>query len=134
MKRPFSVTLLVILLLFTAISNGLRLFQAIFFWKILLEYNASSSYIAISGGFWLLVAGFLVMGIWLRRTWAWAGTISGAAGYGLWFWFDRLVVQFPHANWPFALVITLLLAGIFALILFNPKTRLYFKTKETRYG
>jgi hypothetical protein len=52
--RPIRVTLLALLMLVIALWNGLRLGQAIFFWKTLQEYGASPWYIVISGGFWLL--------------------------------------------------------------------------------
>jgi len=97
------------------------------------EYNTYPLYIAISGGFWLLAAVFLTIGIWRGKSWAWAWTIGSMAGYGSWYWFDRLVLQVPHANWPFALVFTALLAGFSALILFSTKTRAYFNNLETSH-
>jgi len=60
MKRPFGVTILALIVVFIAINNCLRFIQAIFFWKILVEYGADVSYIAISGGFWLFMALFLL--------------------------------------------------------------------------
>jgi hypothetical protein len=133
MKRPFSVTFLALIVVFTAVGNGLRLGEAVFFWKILEDYSPYPLYIAISGGFWLLAAVFLTRGIWQGKTWAWAGTIGGTAIYGSWYWFDRLALQVPHANWPFALAFTVLLAGFFAPILLNPKTRAYFSKKGTSH-
>jgi hypothetical protein len=129
MNRPISVKFLVLFVTIAAVDNGLRLSQAIFFWKILNEYGANPIFIAISGGFWLLAAVFLAIGIWQRKTWAWAGTIGSVAVYGSWYWIDRQVLQAPHANWPFALVFTGLLAGYFALVLLNPKTRGYFNLR-----
>ncbi len=130
--RPIRVTLLTWLILVIALWNGLRLVQAIIFWSILNEYQAAQEplYIAISGGFWLFAALFIIKGIWQGKTWAWAGTIGFAAGYESWYWFDRLVLEEPHANWPFALAFTVLLAGIFAFIFFSPKTRAYFNKKK----
>jgi hypothetical protein len=126
MKRPSGVTLLVLILALPAVSSVLRLSTALFFWKALEEYRASPLYIAISGGFWLLAALLLINGIWKGRIWACIGVIVGAIGYGSWYWLDRLVVQIPHANWLFALVLTILFAGFTFLILLRPKTRAYF--------
>jgi hypothetical protein len=126
--RPIRVTLLIWLTLVLALWNGLRLVQAIIFWSILKKYQAAPGllYIAISGGFWLLAALFIFKGIWQGKTWAWAGTFGFVVGYGSWYWFDRLVLEEPHANWPFVMAFTVLLAGILAFILFSPKTRTYF--------
>jgi hypothetical protein len=132
-RRPTSITLLVLLILGLALWNGLRLGQAIFFWKTLQEYGASPWYIVISGGFWLLGGLALAWGARRGKPWAWAGTIGSMIGYGSWYWFDRLVLQVPHANWPFSLAFTILLAGCLALILLSPKTRAYFNKKETSH-
>jgi hypothetical protein len=131
MKRPFGVTFLALIVVFAAVGNSLRLCEAIFFWKILKAYGAYPIYSAISGGFWLPVALFIAIGIWRGKTWAWAGTIISAVGYGSWYWIDRLALQVPHANWPFALALTVLFAGILALTLFNHKTHAYFNKQET---
>jgi hypothetical protein len=130
MKRPFRLTLLALILILAAVVNGLRLGEAIFFWKTLKEYNTNPLYIAISGGVWLLAAFILALGLWQGKAWAWAGAICGVIGYGCWVWFDRLVLQIHHINWPFALVFTVLLSGLFAALLFSPKTRAYFKKQE----
>jgi hypothetical protein len=127
-QKPTGVTFIELFVLGVALWNGLRLVQAIIFWSVLKEYQAEPGtlYIAISGGFWSLAALFILKGIWQGKTWAWVGTIGFAVGYGLWYWFDRLVLEEPHANWPFALAFTVLLVGLFAFILFSPKTRTYF--------
>jgi hypothetical protein len=127
MKRPFGIKILALVIFFVAIGNGLRLGEAIYFWKILAQYHANAPYIAISGGIWLLLALVLAIAILLGKAWAWAMSIVGAIGYGSWYWIDRLFVQLPHANWLFMLVFSALLTGLLSLILFNDKTRLYFK-------
>jgi len=119
-----------LIIVFTGVGKGLRLGEAIFFWKMLKEYGNYPQYIAISGGFWLLAAVFLLRGIWLGKTWSWAGVIISTVVYGVWYWFDRLALQVPHANWPFALAVTVLLAVFFVFILLCPKTRAYFNIQE----
>ena len=126
MKKPFGITVLALILVFTAVWNGLRLVEAIFLWKTLGEYGANELYLAISGGFWLLAALSIAGAIWWKRTWAWAGTIGYALGYASWYWFDRLVLQKPHSNWPFALCVTVISLLIVFLILFSPHGRKYF--------
>jgi hypothetical protein len=128
-QRPIRITLLTWLTLAFAIWNGLRLVQVVFFWSVLKEYLAAWGplYIAISGGFWLFAALFIFIGLWQRKIWSWSGIIGLAFGYSAWYWFDRLVLEEPHANWPFALACTILLVGILAFIIFSPKTCSYFK-------
>jgi hypothetical protein len=132
MKQPIGVTCLLIFVLFDDIINLLRLCEAIFFWKVLEKYHASPLYLAITGGIWLIVSSGLIFGIWSKKKWAWAGSIVWLCCFAAWYWFDRLVVEIPHANWPFTLFWTFLILGISAIILFNHKTRDYFNLLEMR--
>ncbi len=129
--RPIRVTLLALLSLAIAIWNGLRLEQALVFWSILKEYQAEPGplYTAICGGFWLLAGLFIVWGLWWGKAWAWFAALGGAAGYGSWYWFGRLVLQKPHSNWPFALVTTVIFLFIILLILFSSRDRKFFSKR-----
>jgi hypothetical protein len=117
-RRPTSVTLLALFVLGLAFWNGLRLVQAIIFWSILVEYQAAPGplYAAIGGGVWLLAGLSIVWGMWQGKVWAWFAALGGLAGYVLWYWFDRLVLQEPHSNWPFALVSTFISILFFSVL------------------
>jgi hypothetical protein len=127
MKRPFGVTFLAIIVVFAAVGNGLRLGEAIFFWKTLEEYGAHPLYIAISGGMWLIAGLFLVWGLWQGKAWGWVAALSGTVGYTAWYWLDRLFLQKPHANWPFALITNVIFLLLILIILFSRKTRRFFQ-------
>ena len=124
--RPVGVTFLGITVIIVAISNGLRLCEAVFFWKVLGKYHASPIYLAITGSFWLITGTILAFEILRRKSWAWAGTIAGISCYAVWYWVDRLEIEIPHANGPFALALTVLFLGISMMILFSKNTRGYF--------
>jgi hypothetical protein len=126
-KRPVRVTILALAVLVVAAINGLRLGEAIFFWKTLVKYDAHSLYIAISGGVWFVVGLLLTWGLWRGKTWAWVAAFGGAASYASWYWFDRLVLQTPHANWPFALIFTVVSVSLILVILFSHKTKQFFQ-------
>ncbi len=130
-RRPTSVTLLALFVLGLALWNGLRLAQVIIFWSILQEYQAEPGplYAAISGGFWLLVGLPIVWGLWRGKAWARLAALGGAAVYGSWYWFDRLVLQEPHANWPFALVSTVIFISSFS-VLFRRGASHFFHQKS----
>jgi hypothetical protein len=125
-KRPIGIIFVEIIILSSGLWNGLRVGNVIFFGKILEKYSAHPWYLAISGGFWLISAVILSIGIWRKKTWAWAGIIAGLIAYCAWYWIDRLIIQVPHSNWPFAVLYTFLLLAISTITLFRTKTRIYF--------
>ncbi|MBN2388064.1 MAG: hypothetical protein JXB85_13690 [Anaerolineales bacterium] len=128
-RRPASVTSLALFVLFLTAWQGLRLGRAILFWDMLVEYEAlvSPLYIAASAGFWLIAGAPLAWGLWRGKTWAWYAACGTTAGYGAWYWFDRLFVQAPRPGWAFALGLTLMLAAISILWLLSPDTKHYFR-------
>lgn len=134
-RRPISVTLLALFVLGLALWNGLRLVQAIVFWSILKEYQAEPGplYAAISGGFWLLVGLSIVWGLWQGKAWAWFAALGSAAGYASWYWFDRLVLQEPHSNWPFALVSTVIFISFFSVLFFRGTIRFFYHKSPSAF-
>ena len=126
-KRPLRIFFLAIVVLAGATWNGFRLGEAIFFWKTLDKYGAHPQYIAISGTLWLFIGLVVLIGIWLGKTLGWAAAIGCIVGYNIWYWFDRLVMQKPHANWSFVLVANFALLIIILMLLMSHKTRRYFK-------
>jgi hypothetical protein len=127
-RRPIGVYFLSLFILCLSLWNGLRLIQAIHFWPILNEYKAYPGplYVAISGGLWLLVGLFLLWGFWRGRRWAWFSTLGSVVIYTAWYWSDRLILQEPHPNWPFALLSTVI-SILFFGILFRRKTLSFFR-------
>ena len=75
--RHIGIIFIEAITLISVAWKGLRLGNVIFFGTTLDKYGARSLYIAISGGFWLIAAIVLSIGIWQRRTWTWAGTFVG---------------------------------------------------------
>jgi hypothetical protein len=126
-KRPLRIFILAMVVLTVATWNGLRLGEAVFFWKTLEKYDARPLYIAISGGIWMLIGLVLFLGLWLGKTWGWTAALGGISGYNIWYWFDRLVIQTPHTNWSFVLVVNFALLLIILMLMMSHKTRRYSK-------
>jgi hypothetical protein len=125
--RPIRISILAICILWFTGSNGLRLGEAIYFWKTLEEYRLSPLYISLSGGLWLTIGLTLVWGLWQGKAWARMAVTIGTILYTFWYWFDRLVLEKPHANWPFVLSANIILLLIFFSILFSQKSSLFYK-------
>jgi len=125
--RPYGIAVLVIMIACLAFWNSLRLGEAIFFWKTLSTYGAHPLYISLSAGFWLVMGIALVVGLWRRQAWARMAAFFFTGLYPAWYWFDRLVLQKPHANWPFVLTMNCLFVLIMLVILLSKRTQRFFK-------
>jgi hypothetical protein len=125
-SRPIRIYVLIIFILWFTGMNGLRLSEAIYFWKTLQEYRVSPLYIGLSGGFWLIIGITLAWGLCWGKAWARMAATCGMTGYTIWYWFDRLVLENPHANWPFILFTNLILLIILFSILFSRKSNLFY--------
>jgi len=123
--RPIRVTLLAILILIIALFEGVRLGESIYFWKTLIEYGAQPLYLSVSGGIWLIGGCLLVWGLWQGRRWSWLGSIVGTIAFTLWYWLDRLFLQQPHNNGPFAVVASSIFLVLILVILLTRRTRGY---------
>jgi hypothetical protein len=126
-KRPIRVYFLAVVVICLAAWNGLRLGEAIFFWKTLVIYGAHPLYIGISGAVWLVTGLLIVWGFWAGKAWAWAVMLGGTICYTAWYWIDRLLLQKPHANWPFVLIADIIFLLMIFAILFSHSTRSFFK-------
>ena len=126
-KRPFRILVLAIFVVLVSLWNGLRLGETIFFWQTLGSYGAHPIYIALSAAVWLVTGLLLGWALLAGKAWGWTATLIGIVGYNVWYWFDRLVLQKPHANWPFVLAANIIFLVIILTILLSPRTRRYFK-------
>lgn len=130
-KRPFSVTLLAILVLSLVVVHLTRFAQVLRQWAFLtdLPLPVSPAYLAGTGAFWG-AAGFPVMaGLWRGSRWAPAAAKGYLLGYGLYHWLEQgwvMANPLRKSNWPFSAGLTIvILAGSF-LILSRPKARKFF--------
>jgi len=131
-KRPFSVTILLWLVLSLTAWSGLRLLSAIQWWRTLREFASPPGpwYIAISGGFWLIVSIVLWWGMVRAKTWMRYALLGTGAAVVVWYWADRLLLQRPSMNWPYILVLTILLLIVVSVCVFAPGTKTFFFSKR----
>jgi hypothetical protein len=118
--------MLAIFIALIACWNGLRLGEAIFYWKTLFEYDTHPLYISISGGAWLFIGLLLSWAVWKGISWGWNVVVGGTAIYTSWYWLDRFILQEPHANWPFVMIINIILLTLIFWILLSQSTRRFF--------
>ena len=132
MKRPFSVTILLWLVLSLTAWSGLRLYSAIRWWNALHEFASPPGpwYIAVSAAVWLIISIALLWSMWQAKAWARYTLLGAGAGLAVWYWGDRLLLQTPGANWLFALLTTILLLIILSVCVFAPGTKTFLPKRE----
>ena len=119
-KIPFRATLLLWLVLSLTAWNALRLWTAIAWHNVLDEFSVEPTMTtAVSGAFWMVTGIILLWSIWQKKAWAAKLLIGAAAGYTVWYWSERLIWQNPHPNWPFTVIVNLVLI---IFILFTTKS------------
>jgi hypothetical protein len=117
-KPPFRVTILLSLVLLFTIWNAVRAWTAFSWRNVLTEFYTAPLYIGVSGLIWLSIGIWLLLSLWRQESYARILLIASAASYTVWVWTGRLFFQAPRENWPFALVINLVLLS-FAIFASN---------------
>ena len=132
-KRPFGVTLLLWLVLSLSAWGAVRLLGAFRWWKILDEFGArpGALYLSITGAGWILAGGVLLWSLFSGKSWT---RLAIPASIFLWvmeYWIERMFFESPRANFPFALIASILLLVVTFVSAFNRKTkRFFFRSEE----
>lgn len=128
-KYPFRITLVLCVVLIITVTNIIRLVTSIAWHDTLNAYISPLGilYIAVSGAVWTGVGLFILASFGLGAHWTRPVLLISTSAYAAWVWADNLFVQAQlGANWPFSLVVTiLLLAYMFAIVL-DPHNNTYF--------
>jgi hypothetical protein len=103
-KRPFRATILLSLVLLFTIWNALRAYTAFAWRNVLTEFSGDPLYIGVSGLIWLGIGIWLLLSLWRQKAYARALLLASVTSYSVWVWIERLFLQVPRENWPFALV------------------------------
>jgi hypothetical protein len=139
-QRPFSVTLLVLIVLTIAGLSMTRFILTIRQWEFLAGWpGVSPLYMALSGFIWALVCIPVIWGLWQGYPWAARLTKAVALTYAMYYWLDRLFIAYHFGtgtvergryllptNWPFAVGITIIFLAFNAWTLSRPKAKAFF--------
>ena len=133
LKRPFSVTLLIIEVLIITGLNGFRCLAAFRYWDFLssIKMSVSPVYLALSGAFWFLIGSVLIWVLWRGKPGAPKALRALTVFYGLYYWVDRwlLMISITRERWLFALLMTAFGLVFTFATLTRPKVSKYFVRK-----
>jgi uncharacterized membrane protein HdeD (DUF308 family) len=137
-RRPFSISLLTGLILLVALSGFVRMYQTIVQWSYLSTLKmVSPAYILATGLFWGLFGLATGLLLWLR--WSQSSLLASAflISFSIYFWIDRIFVAVSSerfTNWPFRLVVNLLVLAWAVWVVNRPKARSYFEQDDDQTG
>jgi hypothetical protein len=139
-KRPWSVTLLVLGVLILTGLNLTRFGLSLIDWSFLASQpGVSPYYLAITGFIWTVAGSFLVWGLWRPKAWAPTLMQAEALTYVLYYWLDLLFLK-DHTvsgaasilratiptNWLFSASITVIYLTFMQWALSRSNVKIYF--------
>jgi len=134
-KRPFSVTLLAVLVLFFTLLNILRFSAALRLHDFLSEPfpGVPVGYLAATGAFWALVGLPLALGLFFGRAWSldYGRVVTGL--YTVYYWIEHLCVVDSRAivsRLPFAIGLSIALLVFSFWTLAQPRARMFLRSPE----
>ena len=128
--RPFSVTIIIWIVLIIAVSNLIRFVRTIIQWDFLLDLiNIHTVYMLASGLVWGIFGIALVWGLIRAYQWSYYVLRWGAALYIVYIWFDRLYFSSPavrNTNNLFVSIVSLLVMVWIIWVFTRHEVKLYF--------
>ena len=131
-KRPFSVTLLLWLVLSLTAWGAVRLLAALRWWNVLNEFGARLGplYLFITGAGWIAAGIVLLWGLFSAKLWIYRAIPIAISLWLVQYWVERLFFESSRANLPFALIASFLLLVLTLMSAFNRKTKEFFIRSE----
>ncbi|MFN8413148.1 MAG: hypothetical protein U0Z26_12245 [Anaerolineales bacterium] len=130
-KFSFRVTLLLLMVLFTTAWNIIRVWTAFHWSGVLDEFSSKPTafFIIVSGIFWSIAGFVLIWSLWQKKAWALNLLLGAAISYTVWYWSERLIWQIPRPNWPFAVILNLVVL-IYVFFTIKSLTREAYERKS----
>ena len=131
-KRPFSVTLLLWLVLSLTAWGAVRLLAALRWWNVLNEFGARLGplYLFITGAGWIAAGIVLLWGLFSAKLWIYRAIPIAISLWLVQYWVERLFFESSRANLPFALIASFLLLVLTLMSAFNRRTKEFFIRSE----
>ncbi|MFU8771759.1 MAG: hypothetical protein ACNA8H_04980 [Anaerolineales bacterium] len=133
-KRPFSVTLLAVLVLIFLGFHLIRFVRALQLWDVLVSLpGVPALYLTLTGLIWTIIGIPLLWMIWRGHPKTPATALVVPVLFSIYFWIDRLLIANTSSglpNLPFLVAANALLLVFTLWASINPKSRRYFKGEQ----
>jgi hypothetical protein len=133
LRLPIHITLFISLVFYFIGWQAIRLFTGIAWSNTLKTYESHFMplYISATGAFWTLMGLFLLWCLWRGQRGTRLMFVVASSLYAIWVWADRLFFQTQmRANWPFDLILTIVLFIFTIIIVLHPRDKIYLE-RET---
>ena len=136
LRRPFSVTLVALLVLTLAVMKLIRLVLVMQSWAFyggLLSF--SPIYLAISGLLWAVIGLPLAAGLWFGLSWASIFTRVGSLVYTFYYWLEYFLLvntRGRQQNWAYLLFANIAVLIWIYWVLSRDKAKIYFGVDNER--
>ena len=131
-RRPFSVTLLLWLVLSLSAWGLLRLSGALRWWDVLYQNDARLGplYLALTGAAWLLGGVVLIWSLFWIKRWAYVAVPIAVLVWLLEYWVERIFFEGPRSNLSFAIAASAAIFALTCISAFHRKTKIYLTKSE----
>jgi len=129
-KRPLSVTILILIVLIISVSSLIRLIQTARLWDFVSEVvYLHPLYLVKNGLVWGFLGVILVWGLWKAERWSVLLAKIGAIAYLIYLWIDRLLIRTYQAGsgiHVYALIISVIVLVWIFWMFSRPNVKDYF--------
>ena len=131
-RRPFSVTLLLWLVLSLSAWGLLRLAGALRWWDVLYENDARLSplYLSITGAIWAITGIVVLWSIFSRKRWAYMAIPIAILVWLAQYWIERTFFEGQRSNLAFAIIASGVILTFTSIIAFHRTTKTYLTKSE----
>jgi hypothetical protein len=112
--------------------GAVRFFAALRGWEVLVEFGASLSplYLSVTGAGWGVAGCVLLWSMFTGRPWTLRVILIASLVWLAQYWLERIFLQYPRINLPFALAGTFLILGVVLIGTLHKSTRDFFTRSE----
>jgi len=133
-RVPISVTLIAFTVLIFTAWNGLRLYETILNWELLIKYDSQPGplYMALFSSIWIIASLVVLIELLKGNSRRWLSILKiTTIIFTFWFWLDRLSFQKTQLSNSFPLGFTILMLLFMSMLLNHRHTQFYIKQRET---